>query len=238
MRFLLDFFLPHTCCACANIVDDVRFLCAECWEKTDFMSAACPTCAQPLKVSHGTPRPCSYCQRMDWHFDGVLAISTYKSVMRDLIGRLKNGSATDLIPFLSFLMAGKIKEAQKDTWENIDIMLPVPMHWWRLMTRGYNQSALLCRGIQAHIPIPMDLDLLRKIQTTRPQSSLSRQERLFNLKNSFALNAQKNIEGKNCLLVDDVTTTLSTLNTCAHELKKAGASRVFCIVLAKTPFLK
>jgi predicted amidophosphoribosyltransferase len=103
-----------------------------------------------------------------------------------------------------------------------------------LRSRRYNQSALLARRIRQKTGLSLDLYSLRRIRHTRPQTELKKEERGRNVKRAFQVFDASRIQGTDILLVDDVTTTGSTLNECARTLKKAGAKRVGCLVLATT----
>jgi len=116
---------------------------------------------------------------------------------------------------------------------NVDIIIPVPLHIKRLRERGFNQSALIARYIAKKIGVRLDLDSLIRVRLTKPQVGLSASDRIKNIKGAFKVKREKFIANRNILLVDDVITTGSTMKECAMELRRAGASRVYCISLAR-----
>lgn len=116
-------------------------------------------------------------------------------------------------------------------------LVPVPLHSKRLRSRGFNQSLLLCQSLTKNIealhntPI---LSALQRIRFTQPQQKTpSKEERAYNMAQAFQLLPEENITDKVLWLVDDVSTTQSTLRECAAVLKKAGAKKVYAVVLAK-----
>lgn len=115
-----------------------------------------------------------------------------------------------------------------------DVIIPVPLHPARLRAREFNQSLLLADQLSRHLAKPVSATNLVRTAATDPQTSLSRQERLRNLRNAFEIRRPPDLLGKRILLVDDVFTTGATLNECAKSLRKAGAGPVFALTLART----
>jgi ComF family protein len=121
-----------------------------------------------------------------------------------------------------------------------DLYIPVPLHPRRLRFRGFNQSALLAQALADTLTpgsvLPVLQDHLIRTRFTKPQmKTSSREERLGNLKNAFAISetSTASIHGKAVWLIDDIATTGTTLEECARALKAAGAKSVFGIVLAR-----
>jgi len=115
-----------------------------------------------------------------------------------------------------------------------DVIIPVPLHPARLRAREFNQSLLLADELSRHLARPVSATNLVRTAATDPQTTLSRQERLRNLRNAFEIRRPQNLAGKRVLLVDDVFTTGTTLNECAKTLRKSGAGAVFALTLART----
>lgn len=113
-----------------------------------------------------------------------------------------------------------------------DAIVPVPIHHARKRERGYNQSDMIAEGLAAVMDIPVDGKLIFRTSNTTSQTTLSKAERLDNIKGKIAVNPRKNVAGKCFLICDDVMTTGSTLNNCAHALIAAGAANVDAAVLA------
>ena len=125
--------------------------------------------------------------------------------------------------------------------EQIDRVVPVPLHLKKLRIRGFNQTALIIRACGRiagtfHIETPyqrVDQDVLLRDKWTEPQTGLGRKKRIANIKNAFKLNPKVDIDSQRILLVDDVYTTGATVNECAKVLLQGGASRVDVITLAR-----
>lgn len=198
---LRQIFCPDGC-AC--------LLCNE--ECADLEHEICPDCLAAL-------RPCVQ-PAPPMHVDGLAAGFLYEGQVTDAVKGLK---FRDTPVFASFLAAHM--QIPPD-WQ-VDVLLPVPLHPWRELWRGYNQSHLLAVHIARRTGLPLSPALLRRVRNTIPQSRLHGKERRANLKQAFA--ADVAVRGKSILLIDDVCTTGTTLSACAKALKKAGAFRVYAL---------
>jgi ComF family protein len=146
-----------------------------------------------------------------------------------MIHHLKYSGFIEIAEMLGELMVLRIRR------ENIpkDILLiPVPLYKSRESERGFNQSEIITKYISKKTNIPYKNGLLRN-RSTLSQVLLSGTERRENLDGVFTCTDKRSIRGKNILLVDDVTTTYSTLNECAKELISAGAKKVYGLVVAR-----
>jgi ComF family protein len=118
--------------------------------------------------------------------------------------------------------------------DEIDLIIPVPLHAERLREREFNQSLLLADRIGRHLNIPVSCTALTRIAPAPPQTTLSRKERLNNLRQAFSVPRPESIAGQRILLIDDVFTTGTTVNACAKTLRKAGSAHVFVLTLGRT----
>ena len=110
------------------------------------------------------------------------------------------------------------------------ILVPVPLHLIKKRERGYNQSELIAKGISQITGIKMRTDLIRRIKNTSTQTKMNRKERIINMKNAFRLN--KEISNKTIILIDDVFTTGTTMNSVAEILKSKDNIYVFAFCAA------
>jgi ComF family protein len=117
---------------------------------------------------------------------------------------------------------------------DIDVIMPVPLHPARLREREYNQSLLLADQLGRHTRKPVSTSILLRVLATDPQTTLSRHERLQNLRRAFSVSSPETVAGQRILLVDDVFTTGTTLNECAKVLLAAGAESVDALTAART----
>jgi ComF family protein len=134
---------------------------------------------------------------------------------------------------LSRFLSGLILKTQFDFCVGCDVIVPVPLHWSRLMKRKYNQSAFIARDIAKKTGKVYAPTAIIRYKKTKSQGHLSPKLREKNIKNAFTANPKIDVLGKKILLVDDVYTTGITANECAKVLVKAGASGVYVITLAR-----
>ena len=113
-------------------------------------------------------------------------------------------------------------------WEGVDGLVPVPLHWWRHLRRGYNQAERLARGMAEVTGLPV-VDLLRRTKYRKPQSQLTGAARIRNAEGIYEAAVPPEWQGKRLVLVDDVMTTGSTLANCALALQKADKNAELCI---------
>jgi ComF family protein len=147
-----------------------------------------------------------------------------------MILRLKHGTGEELAELLGDLWAEQAESRLRDL--GAEVVIPVPLHWWRHWRRGYNQSEALARALARKLRLPCRPNWLRRIRHTPQQTRQTPSGRLVNVKGAFRSSAAAALKGKTILLVDDVLTTGSTCNEAAHVLRMAGAARVAVAVLA------
>ncbi len=130
------------------------------------------------------------------------------------------------VPLGQFLRTGYPREA------SFDCLVPMPVHFWRLQERGFNQAEVLARSVAPLGGLPV-LPLVKRIKNTPRQAGLSAKERRRNVRDAFAVPHPERVRGKRILLVDDVLTSGASANACALALKNAGASTVALLALAR-----
>ena len=171
---------------------------------------------------------CGHCQDGKYAFDGIVRAGEYESSLRSLILAFKFRERTELSNRLGQMLKQVFDGQRLDL--DVDMIVPVPLHWRRRLHRGYNQAYLLSKAISAK-RIPVSVDLAR-VRNTEQQWDLTGPQRRRNVKGAFAVRKGHSFGGKTVALVDDITTSGATLNECAKALKQAGAKRVICVVLA------
>lgn len=199
--------------------------CPVCGDFIGYCDSFCEDCAEKLVPCNGT-----------YNIDGAesyCAAYQYDSIISPAIIMLKNGVCGNSAYALGNALADKLKiECIADI---PDLIIPVPVHISAKFRRGYNQSALIARQVGRRLNLKVRCDAVVKHRRTASQKSLSRTERLTNLKGAFSVRNAKIISGKNILLIDDVCTTGSTLSEVARLLKSYGAASVCCASCCKTP---
>ncbi|TDG37733.1 ComF family protein [Pedobacter changchengzhani] len=150
--------------------------------------------------------------------------------VQNLIHNLKYNNKTAVGVRLGEILGERLKVSP--LYENIDLIIPVPLHYKKLRKRGYNQSTFIAQGVAAKMEIPFgESQLIRKVETDS-QTKKNRYNRYENMKAVFSVGNVNEILNKHILLVDDVVTTGATLEACANVLLENGASKVSIAALA------
>lgn len=212
----------EVCCTCISVINGYR------------LEPHCCLCGRlPEKVAPITPDGfylCSECRRHGWPFELARAPGPYEGVLKEAIHRFKYGGSRRLaVPLAALMVEVLLSEA---LYADIDLVVPVPLTYNKLLRRGFNQAALLAKEIGGRLKIPVSGRILVKITDTPSQTGLSRAAREINLKNTFKVTDAPYLQGKNILIVDDVFTTGSTMSSAAAVIKRAGAVQVFVITAA------
>lgn len=220
--WLLDFALPPRCPGCGEITSQVDLFCAPCWASLEFQSGGCDRCG--LALTPGEEGICLTCEQSKGSLDRVRAALVYGEVPRAIVMRLKYGRKIAL----ARTMAGLMKRPLADLDPGA-LLVPVPLHRWRLWGRGFNQSLLVARALGR----PFEVDLLRRVQATPKLKGLTPAQRRRTVDQAFALRPGATVKGRGIILVDDVMTTGATAEACARVLKRAGASSVELLAFAR-----
>jgi len=226
-------FWPAVCINCReSICESDRSLCRDCWSELLGCTGAdyCPRCGRDVSRYAIVAGVCPDCQGKEFHFDGIARSGVYKvgESLQQMIVAFKNGR-TELDSTLGFLANSAL---QGSSFVNaIEFFVPVPLHWSRRLTRGYNQSLILANELK-HPTAKISTDLARTRRTKYQPVMASAAARARNVAGAFAVRKGHSFSGRNICLVDDIKTTGATLNECAKTLKEAGASKVFALVLA------
>lgn len=235
--------LPSICALCGNTGRDP--LCAAC-RLRHFPAgrSRCDRCAEPLpriaaNSGTGSNAVCGRCLREPPAFDATIAATDYAPPFDSLVLALKFGGELALAPAFAGMLEVRIRGRQSLPHADHplpDILTAVPLGRQRLRERGFNQALELARPLSRACGIPLDAGLLVRVRETRPQSTLHPDERNRNVRGAFAVPAEavERVRGKHVGLVDDVMTTGETLGEIAAMLKRFGATRVTCLVFART----
>lgn len=228
----VDLLWPPVCPSCGTSVQDAARLCVECWEGLTFIAAPqCVRCGLPLPDAFDDETTCGECWRVSPPYDRARAACVYDEASRALILPFKHADRTDLLPTLVNLLQRPVGPLLS----RADIVAPVPLHWTRLMSRRYNQSALIANKL-ARIgrvkPIP---ELIVRKSRTPTQGGKSRRGRIRNVKGVFRVPTRyrASLRDQRVLLVDDVMTTGATVSEVTRVLLRAGAGAVDVITVAR-----
>jgi len=237
IRAAVDLALPPRSLAAADGVAttvQATGLDAERWRRIIFVDAPfCDACGIPFEYDLGDGALCAFCQSREGAVDRLRAACLYDENSRGLILELKHADRTDL----SGLFAAWLARAAADVLPDVDGILPVPLHRWRLLSRRYNQAAEMARPLARLAGAPYMADVLVRSRPTASQGGKSGSGRRRNVAGVFAVSPRwrAKIFGRRMLLVDDVFTTGATVEGCARALKAAGAAAVDAVVIARVP---
>lgn len=220
-----DTMFPHYVCPFCKTETPDGCVCNDCL-KLAIQPTYCAKCSE--HITEGSTI-CIECKDYERIFDKNISVFNYTDKVSLAIQRFKFKQEKYLAKDFAILLAQKYAQANISA----DIITFVPASKKRVKERGYNQAEELANELSKLINIPT-LNLLIKTKETVHQTQLSRKERLQNLMGSIAVADKWQIKGKNILVIDDVFTTGSTMSTCAKVLKKAGATNVYGLTLAKT----
>lgn len=225
-QIIIDTIWPPHSLMSAQHIDIDGTVESENWLKLKFhFGPQCAICANPMIDAHGMHDICPICIQDPPNFDKARAPILYDENSKQLVLALKHQGRKDGIKTFAVWMSECLKN------EEIDLLIPVPLHRMRLFERGFNQSAWLAHEISKLKNIPWNPFILRRHKNTKSQNGLSIKGRMRNVTAAFSVKGD--IKGKNICLIDDVFTTGSTVGACAKALKKAGAKSVFVLCLLR-----
>lgn len=233
-RAIVDYALPPRCPGCGVIVGDDRQFCLACWSSLDFLGGpCCAHCSIPLPASPpGAAMACGACLAEPPPFDGAPAAVAYGPVARTVALRLKYGRRTGHARLMARLMARPLTAL---AGADDPLLVPVPLHRWRLWSRGFNQAALIADELARLTGAPRDHHLLTRVKATASLRGRGRRERERIVAGAFALapDARARASGRHLVLIDDVHASGATLRAAARVLRRAGAARVSALTWAR-----
>lgn len=230
---ILNSILPPRCIKCGKILYEEDGLCPDCFNEISFITQPyCQKCGHPFETEpDGHKMICGACLKTKHRpFRMSRSAFKYDEGSKNLILSLKFMDKTENAKVL----ARWLRLAGKDIFAaGVDEIVPIPLHYTRLIKRRYNQSALLAKELSKLVRLPVDYDCVERHKKTRPQVEFSGHDRVRNVKDAFRAKHPDKIRGKRIVLIDDVITTGSTLKECALALKRAGAKSVDTLTVAR-----
>ena len=218
------------CCGEAIAPSMIYSLCGGCLKNLRWANHAnCDKCGKPLQEGYWR-NLCTDCRETDFLFDRGYSCVEYGMYEKMMLKDYKYHSRPYLGDKLAWIMADRLEPEEI----RADWILPVPMERSKERKRGYNQAALMARGLSRRMGIPWEKDLLLRHRKTRVMNNLSPSDRRENVQGAFSLKSGRAdlVRGRKILLVDDIYTTGSTLNECSRILLDAGAEEVRFICFA------
>ena len=225
-RLLESEFAPKRCVFCnVPTVPPERFICAGCDADLPRIASACPGCASPLAIDLPPGVRCAACQTAPPNWSRAVAPLEYAFPVDAAVKAMKFRRRLDYLPAFTDQLA------EVELPPGIDAVIPVPLHRWRQLRRGFNQAEELARPIAKRLGVPLRREVRRRIPTAS-QSGLDAAARRRNLKTAFRV--VDSPSASHVLLVDDVITTGETLRGVTKVLKEAGVETVSVLALARS----
>ncbi|MDN3587256.1 ComF family protein [Pedobacter aquatilis] len=219
---LIGLLFPNLCNACGiSLFQNEHLICTHCLYDLPFTDYHIYEENRVAKQLWG---------RLPLH--GAMAMLYFRkgAKVQNLIHNLKYNHKTEVGNLLGNMLGDRLNKSP--IYENIDLIIPVPLHKKKLRIRGYNQSTFIAEGISEKMNVPLDENTLVRITSTESQTKKSRYSRYENMKDVFGITNPDVIKGKHILLIDDVITTGATLEACANALLENGAEKVSIAALA------
>ncbi len=224
---------PDQCVSCGAMVESAHGLCGACWSETPFIDGLTyDACGVPLLGEAFEDRPlCDDCMTRPPPWDQGRAALLYRDNARRLVLALKHGDRIHLARPCGAWLAGHAREMLGEG----GLILPIPLHWTRLVLRRFNQSALLAHAVAKETGHTVLTDAVLRCRRTPSQERRSGDERRANVGGAMALNPKRahEIRGREVLLLDDVMTSGATFAEATRVLRAAGVGSVSVLALAR-----
>lgn len=231
----LDLLYPENfkCIFCGTDIPnfEAKPYCKECESKSLFNDGKnrCKYCDTPL---FDESKICENCKRHHPVYSKAVCPLLYKDDVRSAILKFKDDNAKYLAEPFAKLICQRLQQENF----SIDVIIPVPSHKKTIRRRGYNQSQVLAEEIGKILNLPVECELIEKVELTKAQKTLDYNQRQSNLFKSFKAQNLGSLKSKNVLIVDDILTTGATVNAIARLIKKQ-ANNIYVACIARTSFL-
>lgn len=229
MRAARDVLVPPQCLGCASIVDTDDVLCPSCWADIDFITKPmCEICGLPFAFDQFSTI-CAGCAKDKPAYGRARSAVIYNDKSRRLIVAYKHSDRMEAAGLFSRWLIG----AGEDLLGDADVIVPVPLHRARLFTRRFNQSAVLANRLSRETGVPTALEALVRVKPSPLPGKSTRGQRRRAVAGAFRINQADRVAGRRVLVIDDVMTTGATAQAVAGQLRRAKASAVDVLTIAR-----
>ncbi len=224
---------PHRCLSCGMVVGEPHALCPTCWPDIRFITQPyCACCGLPFPHDYGGEATlCARCLDQHPPYASARSAIVYDDKSKAMVLRFKHGDQLYLAPSFAHWMMRAAPEISTIP----SFLVPVPLHWTRLLTRRYNQSALIARALAKLSGNVLAVDALVRRRKTPSQGAMNREQRAKNVAGAFRMRRKwrEKLKGQHVILVDDVLTTGATVAECAKVLLRSGVQDVRVLTLMR-----
>lgn len=234
-KAVLDYALPPRCPGCGVITSQMDAFCGACWGEMHFLGDPCCTsCGLPFEFEEADALQCGACLADPPPWTSARATLAYSTVSSHVATRLKYARRTGLAKLMARHMAARVPAQMLAAGEDA-LIVPVPLHRWRIWGRGFNQSALIARHLSRITGLAHDPLLLRRTRATRPLRDMGPQQRDREVRRAFAVAPSRRVRlrDKTILLIDDIHTSGATARACTTALMAGGAQSVHLLCWAR-----
>ncbi|MGE5605495.1 MAG: ComF family protein [Bacteroidota bacterium] len=222
---------PQLCPVCNHEESVNNGLGSNCLRRIAFIRQPfCLKCGRPKRLAAAEKEYCRQCEETDYYFSQARAVAAYEGALREYLTDLKYRFRPDLGPALGVLLVEWFKINRN--YQKPDLIIPIPIHWQKLIARGYNQAELLANPLQKYLGIPLKNDIILREKMTESQNMLQKAERFANIRGAFRVTDTRLLSGARVLLIDDIFTTGATVSEASRVLMRAGALEVKVLTLA------
>ncbi|WP_375402583.1 ComF family protein [uncultured Sphingomonas sp.] len=219
--------LPPRCAGCGTIVGEDHRFCGACWSGMRFLGPPwCAGCRVPFEYDRGEDARCAACLADPPRHAGVFAAVAYDELSRRLALNLKYGRRVGLGETMARYMARIIPGG-------VDLLVPVPLHRWRLWSRGFNQAVVIGAAVSRATEVPLDREALVRTRATPSLKGQGRTARARAVRGAFAVPDRERIAGRRIALIDDIYTTGATAQAATAALLRAGAASAAVLCWAR-----
>ncbi|MBU2491147.1 MAG: ComF family protein [Bacteroidetes bacterium] len=214
----IDFFLPRECISCSRkLTYEEESICEKCYSQIKYAGLSFLDSEFEKKF------------QKDSLIKDFLSLFIFEeeSPVRSLLHGLKYQNRFRIGNFLGKILAANFED-KINNW-NPDLIIPIPLHKLKKAERGYNQSYYIAKGLGKRIGIPVKTNVIIRNKFTSTQTKLNAENRKENIRNAFSVIKEKDIIGKNIILLDDVITTGATVSECSKTLKKFRTGNIYAL---------
>lgn len=226
IKRILKLIYPETCVFCGKVCK--TGICNTCVEQITYVEEpCCKRCGKPVRYEE--QEYCHDCEGHTFAYEQGKSVWLHKGLVKQSIYRFKYHNKRVYASVYAREML-RLYEEQIKSWKP-QVLIPVPLHWRRRQQRGYNQAMILAREVSKRTGIPFSEKIVRRRRCTSPQKRLNKKQRSRNLQDAFEVTEHLG-KIKSVLIIDDIYTTGSTIDSIARKLKEKGVQKVWFLTIS------